>query len=160
VDADRTRKHMLGMRPTEPAADDAWKGAYDPSFTESVYAEVLRRASVVLASGRPVILDASFRSARMRAAARTLAKDHGVPFQLIECRATGDACRARLARRAEGETVSDGRLAVFDEFVSRFEPVLELPSVQHVVIDTGQPLDVTRDGVLRSISTWPRGLVA
>jgi uncharacterized protein len=160
VDADRTRKHMLGMRPTEHAEDDAWKGAYDPSFTEDVYTEVLRRASVVLASGRPVIVDASFRSARMRQAARSLAEKHGAPFRFIECRATADTCRARLAKRERGESVSDGRLAVFDEFSSRFEPVTELPHAHHVVIDTEQLPGAVHAAVRRSISTWPRGLVA
>jgi aminoglycoside phosphotransferase family enzyme/predicted kinase len=160
VDADRTRKHMLGMRATDHAEDDAWKGAYDPSFTEDVYAEVLRRASVVLASGRPVIVDASFRSVHLRQATRSLAEKHGVPFQFIECRATADTCRARLAERARGETVSDGRLAVFDQFSSRFEPVTDLPPAQHVVIDTEQPPEAVHAAVRRSISTWPRGLVA
>lgn len=63
IDADRTRKQMLGLRATAPVHDDAWQGAYDPAFTEEVYAEVLRRAAVVLASGRSVIVEASFRSA-------------------------------------------------------------------------------------------------
>ena len=160
VDADRVRKHMLGMRPTEHAQDDAWKGAYDPSFTEDVYGEVLRRASVVLASGRPVIVDASFRSVQLRQAARSLAEKHGVPFQFIECRATADTCRARLVERARGESVSDGRLAVFEEFSSRFEPVTELPRNHHFVIDTDQPPRAVQSAVRRSIATWPRGLVA
>jgi uncharacterized protein len=158
VDADRTRKHMLGMRPTEHAKDDAWKGAYDPSFTEDVYAEVLRRASVVLASGRPVIVDASFRSAHLRQATRNLANKHRVPFRFIECRASADACRARLAKRAGGESVSDGRLAVFDEFLSRFEPITELPRANHAIIDTEAPPAAVRAAVRRSISTWPLGL--
>ena len=160
VDADRTRKHLLGMRPTQHAEDDAWKGAYDASFTDEVYAEVLRRASVVLASGRPVVVDASFRSASMRQAARKLAQDHGVTFRLIECQATRDTCRARLAMRALGESISDGRLAIFDDFVSRFESITELSRLEHVVVDTEQSADVTRAAVRGSVSTWPRGLVA
>ncbi|MGH7295329.1 MAG: AAA family ATPase, partial [Polyangiaceae bacterium] len=62
VDADRTRKHMFGVSETQPLLEPAWNGAYRPAVTDRVYAEVLRRASCVLASGRPVVIDASFRS--------------------------------------------------------------------------------------------------
>jgi aminoglycoside phosphotransferase family enzyme/predicted kinase len=160
VDADRTRKHMLGMQPTEHATSAAWAGAYDPSVTAEVYADLLRRASVALASGRPVVLDASFRSARMREDARSLAREHGVPFLFVECRATPETCRARLEERARSESVSDGRVAIFDEFVRRFEAVSELPATQHVVVDTDSPGEVARAALLRWVSAWPRGLVA
>src|ERR1019366_10282683 len=83
IDADRTRKAMLGVEATVPLHELAWHGAYDPAVTERVYAEALRRAEVVLASGRPVVLDASFRSSEMRRAAHNLARAHGVPFRFI-----------------------------------------------------------------------------
>jgi uncharacterized protein len=80
VDADRTRKHMLGVAPTVRIDQGgSWRGAHDPAVTGCVYAEVLRRAGVVLASGRPVIVDASFRSRALRHAARKLATAYGVP---------------------------------------------------------------------------------
>lgn len=142
VDADRTRKHLLGVAPTQPVREAAWSGAYDPAVTDRVYAEVLRRADVVLASGRPAILDASFRSAEMRAAARGLAAARGVPFRLVECRAPAEVCRARLRRRADdGGAVSDGRLEIFDDFCARFEPVTELGASEHVTLDTTRPID-------------------
>lgn len=160
VDADRTRKHMLGVEPTRHVNDAAWAGAYDPAFTERVYREVLRRAEVVLTSGRPVVADASFRSASMRRDARALAAKVGVPFKLLECRAPLSTCRARLEQRATGESVSDGRIAVFDQFVARFEPIVELPAAEHVVLDTSLPREVTLAAVRQSLELWPRGLVA
>ncbi|WP_394842330.1 dephospho-CoA kinase [Pendulispora brunnea] len=141
VDADRTRKSMLGVAPTQYLPDAAWSGAYDPAFTDRVYAEVLRRAQVVLESGRPVVVDASFRSEQMRGAFRHLAMMHGAPFRFIECDAPKDVCRARLERRRGG--VSDGRLAIFDDFCARFEPVIELPSTEHVRIDSTKSMAET-----------------
>jgi aminoglycoside phosphotransferase family enzyme/predicted kinase len=160
VDADRTRKHMLGVEPTRHVNDPAWAGAYDPAFTERVYREVLRRAEVVLASGRPVVIDASFRSASMRRDAEALAEKLGVPFKLIECRAPSAICRARLEQRAKGESVSDGRLAVFDQFVARFEPMVELSATEHLVLDTSLPQDASHAAVKQSLELWPQGLVA
>jgi len=160
VDADRTRKSMMGVQAHQPLHEAAWAGAYDPGFTERVYAETLRRAGVVLDSGRPVVIDASFRSPAMRAAAAGLARARGVPFRLVECRADPDVCRARLSERERAASVSDGRLSIFDAFRSRFEPMDELSPTEHIVIDTTRPLDESL-GMLRAhLETWPIGFVA
>ncbi len=156
--ADRTRKSMLGKVPTDRVDDGAWSGAYDPNFTESVYAEVLRRADVVLRSGRPVVIDASFRSPAMRASARALAQRHGVPFHFVECRAPRDVCLARLVRRATETHVSDGRVAIFDAFASKWEAAREISPDELVILDTTRS-EIEQLAVLRShIDVWPIGL--
>jgi uncharacterized protein len=158
VDADRTRKQLLGVRATAPVHEGAWQGAYDPAFTETVYAEVFRRAAVVLASGRSVIVEASFRSRALRARVRELAARHGVPFRLVECRASPEICRERLRQRARAASVSDGRLEIFDDFVARWEPIDELPADEHLVIDTAGPLANSLVVLRNALRTWPPGL--
>lgn len=160
IDADRTRKNMVGLAPTTRDTSAAFSGTYDLALTDRVYAEVMHRASLVLESGRPVILDASFRTEEMRRAARDLAAEHGVPFVFVECRARPEVCRARLERRERETSVSDGRLAIFDAFCRRVEPVTELPDDEHVVLDTERPLASTLAALEARISTWPRGLDA
>jgi aminoglycoside phosphotransferase family enzyme/predicted kinase len=159
VEADRTRKHMLGVAATTRVNADAFTGAYDKGFTDKVYEEMNRRAGVVLASGRPVILDASFRSPAMRLAARALARAHGVPFVFLECRAPAEVCKARLASRQDrAGTVSDARLAIFDDFVKEWQPVMELSPGQHVVVETSRPEVETHAEVKGHVTTWPDGL--
>ncbi len=160
IEADRTRKQLLGVTPTRPVHEGAWQGAYDPAFTERVYDEVFRRAGVVLEAGRPVILDASFRGRALRQRARALALEHGVPFRFVECRAAPEVCRARLRQRARGASVSDGRLEIFDDFVARWEPVDELLPAEHLVLDTARPLDDNLGKIREVVETWPPGLVA
>jgi predicted kinase len=160
VDADRTRKHLVGVEPTSHANEAAWTGAYDPAFTERVYKEVLRRAQIVLESGRSVVIDASFRSTAMRRDAAALAATLHVPVQFVECRAPEPTCRARLVERAKTETVSDGRLDVFDSFVARYEPMLELEARRHLVLDTSLPEASTMSALRRTLACWPRGLEA
>jgi uncharacterized protein len=157
VDADRTRKHMIGVRETEAVHDASWSGAYDPAFTEDVYDEVFRRAEVVLASGRSVVLDASFRSRALRRRARELAERVGVPFRFVECRVDHDVCRARLRERARGQSVSDGRLEIFDAFVQKWEPVDELPADRHLVLDTSRPTETNVERLRSRLTTWPTG---
>jgi aminoglycoside phosphotransferase family enzyme/predicted kinase len=160
VDADRTRKHMLGIAPSShEGAAPAWQGAYDPAFSSRVYEEVLRRAGVVLASGRPVIVDASFRTAELRAAARDLARRHDVPFRLIECDAPEDLRRARLRARDPASSVSDATANVFDAFTAGYEPITELGPTEHVRVDTSGSVEAALAEARREIETWPRGLV-
>jgi aminoglycoside phosphotransferase family enzyme/predicted kinase len=159
IDADRTRKSMLGVAAHEHVEAAAWSGAYHPAFTERVYDEVFRRADVVLSSGRPVVLDASFRSAALRAKARALAEAHGLPFRFIECRVADDVCRARLARRERETGVSDARASLLDEFRARFEPVVELPERERVVVDTSRAFEETDAALEPMLDAWPPKLV-
>jgi predicted kinase len=160
VEADRTRKHLLGVAPSVRLEGRPWQGAYGPAMTDQVYAEVLRRGSVVLASGRPVVLDASFRSREMRQRARDLATACHVPFLFVECRVAPETARERLLRRESRSGVSDARLPLFDEFCARFEVAEELPGEEHLLLDTGRPLDQSLAALHEHVTTWPRGLVA
>jgi aminoglycoside phosphotransferase family enzyme/predicted kinase len=158
VDADRTRKAMLGVTPHHPVHEPAWRGAYDPEVTAKVYGEVLRRASVVLASGRPVVIDASFRSQALRSAARDVAIAKGAPFLFVECRVDRQLAKARLEERSRGPAVSDGRLAIFDAFAAEFEPVTELSDREHIAVDTERDLQVTLAQLNERLNLWPEGL--
>lgn len=160
IDADRTRKHLLGLAASEHApSGGAWQGAYDPEFSVKVYDEVLRRAGVVLASGRPVILDASFRTVRGRAAAQELAKKHGVPFRFVDCQVPAEIARARLAARDPKSTVSDATPEIFDAFMKGYEPVTEITGKELVCVDTSGEVDVSLAAILKEITGWPTGLV-
>lgn len=158
VDSDRTRKALLGVGASTPVHDPAWRGGYDEQVTARVYAEVFRRALVVLASGRPVVIDASFRSRAARARARELANRAGVPFVFVECRAPLEVSRRRLEERARSPGVSDGRAEILEAFAARWEPVDELPADRHIVVDTTQPLEGNLDTLRRSLAAWPDGL--
>jgi aminoglycoside phosphotransferase family enzyme/predicted kinase len=159
VSADRTRKNLLGVDETTQVHVAPWTGAYSPAAGERVYAEVFARAGHVLASGRPVVIDASFGSRRRRDAVRELARASGVRFVFVECRASVEESKRRLEQRARTRSVSDGRLAIFDEFVARFEPVTELPESEHVIVDTTLPVEQNVRALSERIPGWPPGLV-
>lgn len=138
--ADRIRKFLAGVSPHTPLSDASFADHYSAEATRAVYAELLQRAETVLGSGRSAILDASFRNREQREAARALAQRLGVEFLVIECRCERELCLARLAERARGPSVSDGRAAVFDEFAASFEAIQELPPAQHLVVDTASSI--------------------
>jgi aminoglycoside phosphotransferase family enzyme/predicted kinase len=158
VGSDRTRKSLLGVAPTEKVHVEAFTGPYTPEASEHVYAEVLRRAGVVLSSGRAVVVDASFRSAHDRRRVAELAARHGVDFHFVECRADPATLRERLEQRELSTGVSDGRLEILDDFLARWEAVDELPRHQHLEIDTAVHFDVTEARLREQIALWPSRL--
>jgi hypothetical protein len=141
IGSDETRKRLSGVEPTTPLHHGAWQDAYEPDVTERVYADLLARARVVLASGRSVVLDASFRSRSEREAARRLAASTEAAFTFVECRVPDAVARARLAERARGASVSDGRLEIYDAFAARYEAVTELDPGEYVALDTRGSLE-------------------
>jgi predicted kinase len=105
------------------------------------------------------VIDASFRTPAMRAAARILARKHGVPFHFVECRAPREVCRARLVKRATETHVSDGRVEIFDAFASKWVPSREVSPDELVLLDTTRS-EIEQLALLRaSIDVWPLGLV-
>jgi predicted kinase len=150
IDADRTRKHLFNVRASEPLSAEAFAGAYAPASSGRVYRELASRARDVLQSGRPVVLDASFRSRAERLAIRELATELGTDFLFIECRAPRPVLEHRLAQREHPESalVTDARLPLLDAFLNSYEPVNELDAHEHLVIDSTQPLDASVARVL------------
>jgi len=160
IDADRTRKHLVGLAPTTRDNSGAFEGPYALAMTDRVYAEMMLRASTVLESGRPVVLDASFRTEDLRRAARDLATEHGVPFLMVECRVRPEVARERLVRREQETSVSDGRLAIFDAFCARVEPPHELTSAELLVLDTERAVGDSLAVLADRLRTWPSGLTS
>ncbi len=151
VDTDRIRKHLAGRLPLDAVSAAPFRGIYSVEASAQVHAELCRRARVVLGSGRPVIVEASFRTADQRAKVRALAQERGVPFFFVECRAPAAVCKSRLGERARGASVSDGRLEIFDAFNASFEAVSELSALEHLTLDTTQALDSNVNDLRRVI---------
>lgn len=155
VEADRTRKFLLGVAPTTPVHEMPWQGAYSEEWTRRVYAELRSRAETVLLSGRTVLVDASFRRREERLALRQLAQELGVPFLFLECRADALTCKSRLARRARESSTSDGRLEIFDQLLAAWEDVGELQAEEHRLVDTGRPVQALVAELLAELPALP-----
>jgi hypothetical protein len=135
VSADATRKWLAGI-----ARDERGSPALYTAETDArVHDELLARANDVLASGRSVIIDTTFRTRGLRERARRAAHAHGGSFLLVECRAPEAVLRARLRARAGG--VSDAREAQLDAFLAGYDAPDELPPDERSIVDTTEPLD-------------------
>ena len=151
IGSDRTRKTLMGRAPADSLASDAWSGAYTPDVTAAVYAELGRLGEVVLGSGRPIVIDASFRTAELRSVARALAERFAVPFSFIECTAPREVMLRRLrAREAVDAHESDARAALLDPFEASYEAP-QLDRSEHLAIDTSLPPEENRQRLIEAL---------
>jgi len=129
LSSDRIRKELAGQ-PAETSAPAPYGGGiYCAGWTERAYAELLHRATVLLANGESVVADASFISARHRLAAAAAAAGVSADLVQLRCVASPELATQRIRTRIGG--VSDADLAI----ASQMEAVAD-PWPDATVIDT------------------------
>ena len=158
VGSDPTRDFLIGARLNEDLHEAHWERSYAPGFAERVYEEVLRRAEQVIETGRPVVVDGCFRFRAQRSLTRALAERFGLPFLFVEARVSRAVQRDRLAERAVRDGVDlDDWVEIADDMRAQWEPADDLPSGEHLVLDTSHPLDHNAQTLEDRLATWPPG---
>jgi uncharacterized protein len=144
VASDVVRKELAGRAPGHRQPVEFGSGIYTGDFTRKTYTEMLKRARELLADGKPVVLDGTFSTRATRQAAIEMAREAGAMFVCLECRARDQVVRERMRKREQGaDTASDADWNVYLAQKERFEPVTELTTWQHIVLDSSEDLDTT-----------------
>jgi len=135
VASDRVRRSLPGLPAAESRGADVDAGLYAPQLRERVYAALFERAEPVLASGRPVILDATWSRREHRATAGRLAERLGTRLLFVEMRCGEQETLRRLAQReAAGHDASDAGPAFYTTSAARFEAWSARETGQHRVL--------------------------
>jgi hypothetical protein len=116
-----------------------------------------RRGQDVLASGRGVILDGTFRDPEARQEARRLAESSGRPFLFVELYAGADILRERLRRREKAPGVSDARESLLAPMLRDHRPATELPRSEYLRLDGSVPLATLAARVARALDPGEPG---
>jgi hypothetical protein len=151
ISSDVTRKRLASVRETEHRFEAFDTGIYSPGFSRKTYDAMYDQARSILSEGGSVIIDASFIKSGERLRAKSLAEESGACFFILECTLNEELTRKRLAERLEHGTVSDGRWEIYQAQRDRFEPVVEIPPENRVIIDSSLPLDKVIGQVLDRI---------
>ncbi len=115
-------------------------GIYSADATAATYDMLLATASSHLKKKRCVVLDATFSTATWRTAATQIAEHlRAVPI-FVECQAPESILVERLKRRESEHSISDARLQHLEEFKRQYEPFKQLEDVNHLTVNSGQPL--------------------
>jgi len=102
VRSDEVRKDQAGLDPLAPSPAGLDQGLYEPSVTDSTYAELLARARAPLGLGQTVVLDATWRDPKWRKAASCLAAETSSDLVELHCVAPIEVAVDRVNRRLAG----------------------------------------------------------
>jgi len=138
LSSDRIRKELAGVPAEADASAPYAAGIYSPEWTERTYAELLRRAVVLLAHGESVVADASFTSAQQRDAAVTASATVCADLVQIRCAASRDLAAARLRARRRGTSDADPGIAAQMEAAADPWPEAIVIETEGGGIDTGR----------------------
>jgi aminoglycoside phosphotransferase family enzyme/predicted kinase len=140
ISSDIVRKELAGIPPTERRFEPISSGIYSEEFTRRTYQEMFTRAKSLLLQGGSVIMDASFKQRQHRLEAKKLAEAMDADFAVLECVLDEPTVKNRLEQRVKEGSVSDGRWEVYLAQKDEFEKIDEIPSQQHIVLDTAQQM--------------------
>lgn len=134
--SDEVRKDLAGLGHTTDARASSGEGLYRPEQVARVYGELRARARHLLERGVPVVLDASWTSARERRAAAELAESTSSDLVELRCEVPREVARARVAGRSPGADASDATPEVLDAMAEGADPWPEA-----TVVRTDGPVD-------------------
>lgn len=100
LSSDRLRKEAAGIDPEAGAAAGFGSGIYSPVRTRATYADMLRRADLLLRRGESVVLDASWTDAAQRDLAVDLAGTAHARLVQLRCELGANAAAARIRGRS------------------------------------------------------------
>jgi hypothetical protein len=135
--SDRTRKRLAGLAPAARAGAAPDAGLYTRAWGERTYAALLEHAAPALASGRTVVLDATWGERSRREAARRLAAAHRARALLVQVDCREATARERVVARARrGDDPSDAGPELVARSRARFEAPDEWPAAERLVLPT------------------------
>lgn len=120
--SDVERKRLAGLAELAHSGSAIEQGLYSREASAHLYEQLAHHAEDVVAGGWTVIVDATFGRRADRARFRELASRLGVELRLIQCRASPEALRARIAsRQRAGTDASEADMAVLQWQKGNFE---------------------------------------
>jgi len=150
ISADAVRQSLFGAA-KQPAGYG--EGVYTAESNRLTYQKMIAQARELLAGGGGVVLDATFRRAEDRLAARELAQATGAEWRLIECHLAPGLVRNRLtARAARREGLSDATWETYLRQQEERAPLGNKADGDCLALDTSGSLVMTS----RTATDWLR----
>ncbi|MBI4329567.1 MAG: AAA family ATPase [Chloroflexi bacterium] len=142
LSSDVVRKELAAIPATQHAYVSFGAGIYTPAFTHRTYQELARRAQALLASGRSVVVDATFSLPEERSLFVQTAKSAGAELRFALCAAPESVIRERLEQRVrEGTSPSDGRWEIYIKQRETFQPPSEREGAAVLRMETAPSLE-------------------
>jgi aminoglycoside phosphotransferase family enzyme/predicted kinase len=158
INSDVVRKELAGLSPNHRPSEAEVSWLYGAAQSERTYGALYERASKALATGRGVILDATFQRRADREIARSLASGQGVAHLIVECRASEEEVRTRLRQRERrGDDPSDADWNIHLRQREAYEPLADAETRDSLRLDTSAPREDLCRRIERALRARPPG---
>jgi len=148
VRSDIERKRLTGFEPLAKTKSDLDGGIYGPETGQKTYKRLLELAEIVVQSGYPVIIDATFLKQTDRATQQQLAEKLDANFMILNTEAPVEKLEQFIAQRAKvNKDPSEADLAVLAKQLKKRELLTEAEKQATLTLDSSG-LPETRDEVL------------
>jgi predicted kinase len=138
IRSDVVRKELADLPTCESSLPPLREPLYSADWTDCAYAECLTWAERLLAEGRRVVVDATFREERHRRVFSAAAVRRGVPVAVLLCQADPGTARGRMA--AGRGDASDADWSVYSGVAGNWEEISpDVRRVIHPVSTVGTP---------------------
>jgi hypothetical protein len=141
LQSDRVRKQLLGVPPVVPRVLPFETGIYSKEASSLTYGKLIMLAQEAVEKGDSIILDATFSRQHQRDEVIRLARDMDANIIFIECAASYEMLKKRLADREKAVCISDARLRHLKQLKAHFESLDELQNDMYLKINTEESLN-------------------
>ena len=164
ISSDTTRKQLADPAPSAAQHDDYGEGLYTPAWTARVYQQMFAQAASLLASGKSVLLDATFGQRANRHAAAQEAALYGANLVFVECQCSRELALQRLTRRWQARltqpqqtgasAASDARPDLYDAQADAWQPFYaeEEPATEYLAVSTASEHGSSLSQILDALS--------
>ena len=121
ISTDEIRKELEGIDKFEKHHDAYNTGLYSPEKMFYTYKKALEKADKLLSKGENVILDATFKTKKLRDLACDIAGKNNAIFLILFCKCTEKHVKIYLEKRVKKKSISDGRWEIYLKQKNSFE---------------------------------------
>ena len=137
IRSDVERKRLAGMTPEQRSEPQLRDLLYSTAMSRETFSRLEELASMVIAAGFAVIIDATFLHRSTRDAFHQLARRLAVPFVIIDCSAPPDQLRQRLIERARhAQDASEADVAVMEQQLRSAQALTQEEEAYRVAVES------------------------
>ena len=140
IRSDIERKRLFSVNMDTHHHTDIAQGIYSAQATEKTYLKLLELAEIILQSGFPVIIDATFSDYKQRQLFSQLAKKYHSRYLILELQTENKILKQRVTNRKND--VSDANLDVLTNQLNNWQPLEETEIPYTFSVDTGKTPDI------------------
>lgn len=121
ISTDTVRKEFAGIDKYERHFDAYNTGLYSPIKMKQIYNKIFDKADILLNSKKNVVLDATFKSKKLRDTSKKLAEKNNACFLILYCNCPEENIKIFLDNRIKKKSISDGRWEIYIKQKNSYE---------------------------------------